>query len=204
MVPREGFFVHPRLAAASILLLALAASVVPTAFGSGGASDVSPETAPAEFPSTQLVPELERMALAAWSEEALFHQPRMLAYAELARTYGFEPHTSRWRVSSGVTYGTPPAEWSEIAAHPVDLLTRFAAHHVEQGLGTDVWEIVTRLHLGEDFAIGAVLVWGYQDDAIAGIDYLLTMRPTDHGWRIAELHERYHCRRGVSEEDLCL
>lgn len=143
--------------------------------------------------------QLEEQVLAGWHDD-LFTQPRMLAYSRLAASYGFRPGTTPWRTSTGMPTPTP----GDPFVSPAAILSDFVTKQVTAGLGTDLWEVVSRLQYANDKTTGAVLVWGFQDDALAGMDYRLTMVSHDHGWHLVAVDERFHCRRGVSERGLCL
>lgn len=142
---------------------------------------------------------LEEMVLAAWSDD-LFIQPRMAPYSRLAEHYGLQPGTTPWQKSTQSTAATE----SERFSSPHVGLAAFVTDQIEASLGIDTWEVVTRLKTFDTTAIGAVLLWGLKDDAIAGIDYRLTFSLDVGGWYLSKLEERYHCIRGVSEDGLCL
>lgn len=142
---------------------------------------------------------LEDMLLAIWQSD-LFMQPRMTAYSRLAAEYGFQPGTTAWRPVRTI----PPQLDRKVFPNPRAALAAFVTDHIEAQLDTEVWEVVTRLHMTDTAAIGAVLLWGYRDDALAGIDYRLTFSQHNDAWHLSKLEERYHCRRGVSTGDLCL
>ena len=76
----------------------------------------------------------------------------------------------------------------------------------EGGLGQDIWETTLRIlphDEAPDRATGAVLVWGFKDDALEGRDVRLELREGEEGWYATEKEHRYHCRRGVTDDDLC-
>lgn len=142
---------------------------------------------------------LEAQLLAGWYDD-LFLQPRLLAYARAASAYGFAAGTTPWRA---LPLDEEQHRWAGFAS-PSELLAAFAQEHVAMSLGTEEFEAVTRLQIDDDKALGALLLWGYRDDALAGRDYKLEMLRDATGWRLVVLEERYHCRRGVSETGLCL
>lgn len=142
---------------------------------------------------------LEDMLLSTWGTD-LFSQPRMLTYGRLAEQYGFRPGTTPWHPSR------LPEPQRDVHRYPSPqaALAAFVAEYAADGLDTDVWEIVTRLEVDGATATGAVLLWALRDDAVAGMDYRLTLGRDAAGWYLDSIEERYHCTRGVSEEGLCL
>ncbi|RFA25776.1 hypothetical protein CAI21_18605 [Alkalilimnicola ehrlichii] len=92
------------------------------------------------------------------------------------------------------------------AEQPETLLLAYAQAEAERGaLGRDVWERSLRLwHADAERAIGVVASWGMKDDAIAGRDIKLHLQQVEGRWQVEDVFERYHCRRGVSDDGLCL
>lgn len=60
------------------------------------------------------------------------------------------------------------------------------------------------LQQDEDRAIGVVLSWGWKDDSVYGGDLRVEMRMRDDAWYVERLKERVHCRRGVSNGEVCV
>ena len=78
------------------------------------------------------------------------------------------------------------------------------AHGWSESLGESVWEQTARVWTdGPDTAVGILMQWGFQDDAIAGRDFRISMRRVQAEWRVDRIEERYHCRRRVSAAGLC-
>lgn len=98
-------------------------------------------------------------------------------------------------------------------ATPGELLVALVDEwNVGDELGGDTWELTVRVFVEgpeavapteADVATGAVLLWGFADDAVAGEDRRLELRRGDDGWYVASGEARFHCRRGVSD-DLCV
>jgi hypothetical protein len=146
-------------------------------------------------------------AMPLWDREGVAAQPRM---AELQlrtpRELGYAPGTTPWR-AAGIE--VPPRFRSPSAAGaatPGALVTALALPlGWMDPLGEEVWEQTTRVWLeGEDAAVAVVLRWGLKDDALAGHDHRVHMRRGGEGWYIERMEERFHCRRGVTAEDLCI
>ncbi|MEW6524600.1 MAG: hypothetical protein AB1445_13820 [Bacillota bacterium] len=159
------------------------------------------------------VRELESAALedraprpAQWSVDALDYQPRMAELARHAREAGFEPGTTSWRPSrlelpgeftrQGSTWQSPGA----LVSGMVNALS------LSDLLGQDVWEVTLRVLMsGPNEATGMIMVWGFQDDSVAGRDYRLLLRQEQGRWYVVDAQERDHCVRGVTREcDLCI
>lgn len=143
-------------------------------------------------------------ARALWSDDGLFYQPR-LRELELGRAYGFAPGTTPWR-DAALPESLDPEDLGSGRASPGALLLALAAAlGLEAALGSDSWELSLRVaDAFADETTGALLAWGFQDDAVAGADWRLSMRRGETGWRATALSARWHCRRGVSAEGLCL
>jgi outer membrane murein-binding lipoprotein Lpp len=114
---------------------------------------------------------------------------------------GWQPGTTEWEpfeLPDGVrgTYDTPGEIVAELAA----------ALYVRQ-LGQDTWETTVRVLLDEDdpdLAYGAVLGWGFLDDAVLGEDIRITLtRTDDERWEAGGAEVRAHCMRGV-DGTMCL
>jgi outer membrane murein-binding lipoprotein Lpp len=108
---------------------------------------------------------------------------------------GWQPGTTEWEpfeLPDEVrgTYDTPGEIVAELAA----------VLYVPQ-LGQDTWETTVRVLLDEDdpdLAYGAVLGWGFLDDAVLGEDIRITLtRTEDERWEAGGAEVRAHCMRGV-------
>lgn len=133
-----------------------------------------------------------------WDEEGLLWQPR-LEELMAARDFGFEPGSSPWD-SASVPEGFRGGRWNS----PGDLLFDLVRDlGYDNTLGVHTWEVTTRAFIENGTAYGAILLWGFQDDAVAGEDMRVTLQEDGSGWYVSGLERRYHCRRGVSE-GLCL
>lgn len=121
---------------------------------------------------------------------------------------GFEPGTTPWEetpVPDG--FGEGQAAYDSAGA----LLTALAEDLAAQQLGGDVWEVTTRVlfdppeaGLDAEAATGAILQWGFLDDAVAGSDHRVALRRGDDGWFVASAEQRSRCARGVSDDGLCV
>ncbi len=49
-----------------------------------------------------------------------------------------------------------------------------------------------------------IQLWGFKDDSVAGADYRIIIDEGDKLYRIKSVENRHHCRRGVTENNLCL
>jgi outer membrane murein-binding lipoprotein Lpp len=84
-----------------------------------------------------------------------------------------------------------------------DLLEQLEA----AALGRDVWEVTARVYLDPDdpdTATVAVLAWGFADDAVEGRDVRVTATRGAAGWEPGPAEVRHHCRRGATQDDLCV
>jgi outer membrane murein-binding lipoprotein Lpp len=160
----------------------------------GAAADADADDAPGDRP-TELAPERTAEGLV----DQLRLQVRDLGDAELPE--GWEPGTTEWEpfeVPDELqgTYDTP----GEIVAELARVL------HAPQ-LGQDTWEATIRVLFDEDdpdLAYGAVLGWGFLDDAVIGEDVRVTLtRTDDERWEAGGAEVRAHCRRGV-DDTMCL
>lgn len=180
--------------------------------GSGAPADAGAAagpTPPADTPSAPGEPAGGAGELTAveriWSEEGLDAQPRLDAYrARIPPGLGWTPRATAWRPAGPALAarlaGIPPA------GTPGAVVAAVQAALEESGaLGFDVWETTSRLLVrGDDAATAVVLRWGFQDDALAGHDVRVELRRGAAGWTVESSWERYQCRRGVSDEGLCL
>ncbi len=115
----------------------------------------------------------------------------------------WEPGSTMWQlfeVPSAVagTYDTPG-----------EVMTALATEIEAAALGTEQWETTIRVLLDEDdpdLAYGAVLSWGFLDDSVAGRDVRITLTRTSDGrWEPGGAEQRFHCRRGVSDDgEVCV
>ena len=141
----------------------------------------------------------------AWTREGLEEQPRSSALRGGASdSLGYEPGPTPWKevpspTPDGAPAGTPPAS-------PGEALTRVAeALGWVDMLGESAWEQTSRVWAPDpDQAVGVVLQWGLQDDAVAGRDLRAQMRLVDGVWQVERLEQRFHCRRGVSDDGVCM
>jgi hypothetical protein len=110
------------------------------------------------------------------------------------------PETGDWAprdVPEGYDEAAGPAFDS-----PGELVLALAAERYASTLGLD-WEVATRVLLGADetTAMGMILAWEFDDDAIAGRDIRLSMVRDDEGsWYVRTMEERIHCRRALDDE----
>ncbi|MFU8805127.1 MAG: hypothetical protein ACNA8W_15035 [Bradymonadaceae bacterium] len=141
-----------------------------------------------------------------WDRDGLEAQPRQAALArDTPEEMEFSPGTTDWRPSVRKLPEPMVSPLPDGPTSPGALLNEVTRElGFGDGLGEEVWEMTTRVwQEDEDSAVGMILQWGFKDDSVAGSDVRLTMRRSDQTWTIEELEERFHCRRGVSE-DLCL
>lgn len=72
-------------------------------------------------------------------------------------------------------------------------------------LSIDVDEVTVRVKsTGQDSATGIILQWGLKDDAVAGNDLRVELEVSDGAWYVEQIEQRHHCRRGVTDDGLCL
>jgi hypothetical protein len=93
---------------------------------------------------------------------------------------------------------------------PGALVTALAAAVEGATLGgaDGAWEVIARV-AGEDGVVapdadeatGALLVFGYLDDSVAGRDLRLHLERGGDGWYVAAAEERLWCQRGATEID---
>jgi hypothetical protein len=140
-------------------------------------------------------------ATALWTLEGVVSQPRMEdgAHRAAAIAAGYAPGSTAWREArASAPAGTHPTPGALL--HSV-----VAALDWPAALGQDAWELTSRVWRdGEHQAVGVALLWGLMDDSVLGHDVRVHMVPGGDGWRVARLEERFHCGRGVSDDDLCL
>lgn len=116
---------------------------------------------------------------------------------------GWEPGTTDWEPFE------VPAEVDGSYDSPGAVMTALAAAIEAPGLGTEQWETTIRVLPDDDdpdLAYGAVLAWGYLDDAVAGRDVRITLTRTDDDqWQPGGAEQRFQCMRGVTDDgELCV
>lgn len=123
----------------------------------------------------------------------------------LAEENGWFQETTSWK-SWGEdiepVFLDPNIEWES----PGLLLNTWVSDlWLTHSLGFDVAEITQRIHYINDTTVeGYVLSYGFNDDTISGIDFKVKMVYQDGTWMIDDVKERQRCRRGVSEDELCV
>lgn len=115
--------------------------------------------------------------------------------------------------------GATPWEEVPVARHlqadapghdsPAELLLAHTAQGEGRamGLGQDAWEVTLRVlpHDGDPtVATGVIQVWGYKDDSLEGRDLRLHLEEGEEGWFVTKKERRLHCRRGVTDDHLCV
>ena len=158
----------------------------------------------AEDPALQQETDDEPPPVRDWSEEGLEEQPRMEALRE--RTDG-SADTTPWEESRHeVPEHLADPDTGEGADSPGDLLVELSAEYrYFDQLSTETWEQTMRvLRVEGDQTTGVILRWGLKDDAVAGDDLRVKMQLHDDAWYVEQLDQRSHCRRGVSDDGLCL
>lgn len=143
-----------------------------------------------------------------WSDDGLDTQDRMDQLREEARQSDMEqePESTPWETSEREVPDELAGPDGEGAQTPGALLFELASElRLNQGLGAEVWEQTARV-LSEDDeqAVGVIMQWGFKDDSLAGSDLRVHMERGDEGWVVAEMEERFHCRRGVTDDGMCL
>ncbi len=138
-----------------------------------------------------------------WSEEGLETQERM---KEMEGPEGAEPGSTPWQESDYEVPQNLGSADAEGAPTPGALLVQLVAEiDMSAGLGTEVWEQTVRvLQEDGDEAVGVVMQWGLKDDSVAGMDLRANMKRGERAWYIDTLEQRVHCRRGVTDDGLCL
>jgi hypothetical protein len=182
-----------------------------------GSPDVQPDAAvPPEAESTDTVArgatggesvDTVAQQTSAWSREGLLAQPRMdRRHRQVAQDMGYAPGTTEWRPARIVLPTELVGAGAPGAASPGDLLFMLSSRAGwVASLGEDVWEATTRIWMESEIrSVGAVLLWGLKDDAVAGHDFRVHMQRDGERWSIERVEERFHCSRGVSEGGLCM
>lgn len=139
------------------------------------------------------------------SPDGLVEQLRTLFPAD--PDLGFAPAATPWEpteVPAG--FGEGQAAFSTAG----ELVAALAAELAGGGLGSDVWEVTARVLFDQaegdpdaQEATGAVLLWGFLDDSVAGSDHRFDLRRGPDGWFAASAEQRSQCARGVTE-GLCV
>lgn len=139
----------------------------------------------------------------AWEDAELETQPHMELLIEGTDA---DAGTTDWRTSERQLPETltDPEEGDELAEPGAVLRAVAAELAAVDGLGREFSETTMRVDHHYDGATGVILVWGLRDDATVGRDYRVEMRQVDGDWHVESLDERFHCRRGVTDDGLCL
>ena len=147
----------------------------------------------------------ERPTVDMWSEEGLETQDRMEELRALRPE--MEPGTTPWRASRHqIPDELARGDRAEGPATPGAALTQLAAElNLADGIGVEAWEQTFRVLQDDgEAAVGVILLWGFKDDSLAGSDLRVHLERGDQAWYVEELEERAHCRRGVTDDGLCL
>lgn len=142
------------------------------------------------------------------TEEGLVEQLHAFFRSDAERDMGFQPAPTPWEpatVPDG--FGEGDAAFGSAGA----LMTALAAELAGDQLGGDAWEAATRVLFDNaegdpdaDEATGAVLLWGFLDDSVAGSDHRISLRRGADGWFADAAEQRSRCRRGVVDGGLCV
>ncbi len=139
-----------------------------------------------------------------WTREGLEEQPRLeLLRQGVSSSLGYEPGTTPWEE---IPYSPPsaPPEVPPPDSPGAALANLVGALGWMDLLGEGVWEQTMRVWAPDsDQAVGVVLQWGLQDDAVAGRDLRAHMVRVEGTWQVERLERRFHCRRQVSEAGAC-
>lgn len=133
--------------------------------------------------------------------EGLTDQVRvhMRAARDLGLPEEWEPNATAW-----VPYEVPD-EVDGTYETPGDVVAALARAADARLLGRDQWETTIRVLLDEgdpDLAYGAVLSWGYLDDAVSGRDVRITLTRTEEDqWEPGRAEQRFHCRRALADDE---
>lgn len=143
-----------------------------------------------------------------WSDDGLATQDRMEQLREEARQSDMaqEPESTPWKDSEREVPEELAGPDGDGAQTPGALLFELASElRMSAGLGAEVWEQTVRvLSENDDEAVGVIMQWGFKDDSLAGSDLRVQMERGQERWFVAEMEERFHCRRGVTDDGLCL
>jgi hypothetical protein len=135
---------------------------------------------------------------------ALLAQPELQAYRDrLDPELGHSPGSTPWQPFDG-----------DLPGGVMEATHASASEALQEVAGALGWEATpgvaeepvttSRLLVQGTTATGMLLRWGLPDDSLAGEDLRVRMRRDDGGWRIEQLQVRYHCRRGVTDDGLCI
>ncbi len=106
-------------------------------------------------------------------------------------------------------WGDPePTVWEAVAVSDVAgetageaVLAWMSEKDLHQGLGMEF----NRLEIEQDTPeLARVLMDGLRDDSIQGQEFEVRLEESDGEWKPVEIRRRWICRRGVSENELCL
>jgi hypothetical protein len=142
-----------------------------------------------------------------WRRDGLEAQPRLADLrARIPPDLGYTPATSPWKPSRReVPARLADPDHAQADAPGILLYRLVEAWKLPEALGQYVWEHTARVHIdGDDHAYGIVLVWGLQDDSLAGTDLRVRMRRKGASWFITAVEERYQCARGITDDGLCI
>ena len=115
---------------------------------------------------------------------------------------GHEPDVTPWRDSRRQIPESLARGGDDLADSPQALLSALDA---EFRMGDEVSDHSTKIQREDDSqAVGLIMQWGFKDDSMAGADLRVHMEHGDGGWFVTELEERAYCRRGLSDDGLCL
>ncbi len=144
-----------------------------------------------------------------WDAEGAAAQPRVWELSgTIPEDMGWEPGTTDWQSSERAVPVELSRDADDLPGSAGEAVHAFVgSQNFTSMLGRDTWEITTRVYDNEGVegqATGFVLKWGFKDDALAGRDYRLSLQEVNAGWYIETIEERYQCRRGVTDDGLCL
>lgn len=133
--------------------------------------------------------------------EGLVDQLRLLFPRAAGLPDEWEPGTTDWE-----PYDLPSAIYEQTFSSAGNLAGSVAQVLDLPMLGLDAWETVIRVLPNDTNASAqvAVLTWGLADDAVEGRDLLISVEADGEIWRIIDAQVRWHCRRGVTTDNLCV
>jgi hypothetical protein len=196
----------PRALAPALLLLALAGCEAGEGAGAAARASVGVNSAPGAEGEALPPPTAIDTPRVAQRSDDFEAQPRLEALrARTPADMGFRPGSTPWRPAE---LDVPPRfTEARLADAPSPMsLVRGMGDALDWGAetGEGLWEQTVRIrHDDEDRATVTVLHWGYLDDSVAGGDLRLRLRRVDGGWVLEGAEERFHCRRGVTDDGLC-
>lgn len=135
------------------------------------------------------------------SADGLVDQLRLLFPRPAEMPDEWEPATTDWE-----PYDLPSAMYEETFDSAGNLAGSVAQVLDLPMLGLDAWETVIRVlpHDTNESAQVAILTWGLADDAVEGRDFLIEVAAVGDTWRITDAQVRWHCRRGRTDDNLCI